>query len=235
MKLFTAVAAALVICCSAYAQDGIQDFIIDPGQFAKSDGPQVSTKFKLAFPMYFGWTTMVGLPKGFPEMRAGKSFDYSLDLFSYNLYFGAARHHKLSLAARMDFMNFGFEDAYKTVYRVGDTYVIGPATGTNGRSSMLHANYMGVPLSYSFRAHHMEMYAGISAEFLLSGYALCRDPKIKTFYNSCFNKFRSAVEVGVSYWHLGMFLKYSLTPLFSGNFPEGGDARTLTFGILLGL
>lgn len=234
MKKIVVLMLTALVCCGLYAQDA-PEFLTEPGQFAKNEGPVVTSRFKLAFPMYFGWTTMVGLPGGFPEMRTGKSFDYSLDLCSYNLYFGAARHHKLSLAARMDFMNFGFEDAYRTIYRIGDTYVTGITTGTNGRSSMLHANYMGVPLTYSFRAHHMEMYAGISAEFLLSGYALCRDPKIKTFYNSCFNKFRSALEVGVSYWHLGMFMKYSLTPLFSGNFPEGGDARTLTFGILLGL
>ena len=234
MRKIVVLILAAIVSCGLYAQNA-PDFLTEPGQFAKKEGPVVTSRFKVAFPMYFGWTTMIGLPNGFPDMRPGKSFDYSLALCSYNLYFGAARHHKLSLAARMDFMNFGFEDGFQTVCRAGDGYLLCPTVGSNGRSSMLHANYMGVPVTYSFRAHHMEVYAGISAEFLLSGYAMYRDPKVKTFYNSCFNQFRSVVEVGVSYWHLGMFLKYSLTPLFSGNFPQGGDARTLTFGILLGL
>jgi hypothetical protein len=47
-----------------------------------------------------------------------------------------------------------------------------------------------------------------------------------------FNPIRASIEGGFSYGNLGVFVQYGLTPLFPANL---SDARTLTFGLLLGL
>ena len=46
-----------------------------------------------------------------------------------------------------------------------------------------------------------------------------------------FNRFRATVEAGVQYGILGFYANYGLTTLFPDSL---SDARTLTFGIVLG-
>ena len=244
MKKLILAIAALAFSCAAFAQDREID-LEEWDNFNKielSKGrTRVETNLTFAFPMYFGWTTLTninykgtwstGSMSNFLNFDTGKNFVYGLQILGMDIRYGA---FGINLGARWTFMDFTFRDSYTTMVQAGNSFV--PAainvTGYNGAKSKIHASYFGIPMRLSLNFGKATVYAGGSVEFLTNGYAKYRAPKSKTQMKGLFNSFRATVEGGFSYGNLGMFVQYGLTPLFPASL---SDARTLTFGILLGL
>ena len=252
MKKLILAIAALAFSCAAFAQDREID-LEEWDNFNKielSKGrTRVESNLTFAFPMYFGWSSLTninykgewmaarmltnGLAGDFLDMNLGRSFTYGLTLLGVNLRYGALG---VSMGLRWSFMDFVFENNHVTIRPEGNTYVpknpyhIDPSY--DGRKSKLHANYFGIPLRVSLNFGKATIYGGASAEYLVNGFAKFKQPKNKMQMNSLFNRFRVTVEGGFSYANLGVFVQYGLTPLFRQDL---SDARTLTFGLLLGL
>lgn len=225
----------LSVCFNLSAQNHIPDFLDEPGRVLKINKKAVITDFSLAFPMHFGWSVLTGTDASFPGMNIGKSFDYALDICSFSFYFGNGYNNTFGISFMMDFVDFCFADGYTTIERIYDTYVPGPVFGTDGKKSKFHGSYIGIPLRYSYDIGDFDVYASFTAELLLDGYNKVKSPEYRTYITPCFNQFRGVIEAGISYHHIGMFVNYSATPLFSSAFPLGHNIKPLTFGIILGL
>ena len=244
MKKLILAIAALAHSCAAFAQD--REFDLEEwdnfNKIELSKGrTHVETNLSFAFPMYFGWTTLTninykgtwatGMLSNFLNFDTGKNFVYSLQMLGMDIRYGA---FGVNLGARWTFMDFTFKDSFTTMTQAGSTFVptVINATNYNGAKSKIHATYFGIPARLSLNFGRATIYAGGSVEFLVNGFAKYRAPKCKTQMKDLFNSFRATVEGGFSYGNLGMFVQYGLTPLFPADL---SDARTLTFGILLGL
>lgn len=237
-----------------------QDKAIDLNDFSLSkDDARIETHLHVAFPMYFGWSTLTNLNyKGawnyaidapatvnsspFLDTRTGKNFVYGLEM--------AALHFSkpggmldVSLGLRWTFMDFTlansaltFRNQTPTSYN-GNAKVFMPypikaeAANYDGRKSKIHANYLGIPLRLTLDCGKVKVFAGASAEYLISGYTKYKFPKYRQDATPMFNRFRATVEAGVQYGILGFYANYGLTTLFPDSL---SDARTLTFGIVLG-
>ena len=251
-KLFLTL-AVLAVSAAAFAQDREID-LDDIENFNKveiaKNNPHVESNLSFAFPMYFGWssltninykgewqaahTLMNGLAGDFLNMNLGRSFTYGLTLLDVNLRYGALG---FSAGLRWTFMDFVFENNSFTIRPEGNSYAPVAITTNldpsyNGKKSKLHANYFGIPVRLSANFGKASIYGGASVEYLINGFAKYKQPVSKMQMSGLFNRFRVTVEGGFSYGNLGAFVQYGLTPLFRQDL---SDARTLTFGILLGL
>ena len=222
------------------------------------DGSRVNTELHLAFPMYFGASTLTNLNyKGdwdpssglvyyhdFLKFRTGKNFVYALQLAEMEI---RGDMLSLSLGLRWTFMDFTFSDPSLTLRPYSGLQFLSSAAGSNvyvpvpvssvnpsydlGKSK-IHASYFGIPLRVGLNFGKATLYAGASAELLTGGYAKFKRPKDRQQIREVFNPFRATVEGGFSYGNLGVFVMYGLTPLFQESL---SDARTISFGLLLGL
>lgn len=245
MKKIILTIALLAASAAAFAQDREID-LESWDDFNKVElshaGTRVESNLSFAFPMYFGWSSLTNVNyKGsfastntpFLDMNLGRSFTYGLTLLDVNLRYGALG---FSMGLRWTFMDFAFENTDYTIRPDGGSYSpvliksIDPSY--DGRKSKLHTNYFGIPARLSLNFGKATIYGGASVEYLVNGFAKYKNPKGKMQMNPLFNRFRATVEGGFSYGNLGVFVQYGLTPLFRQDL---SDARSLTFGILLGL
>ena len=242
-KILLALTALAALSLGAFAQD-MESFNEIP---LTKEGSKIETDLGFAFPMYFGASTLAGeaykgewavaekMIPGFQEMQIPKSFVYGLDMVSLNFGMDEAPL-KVSLSLRWTFMDFTFKNPANTFREVNHTYIpyaIGLETASyDGKKSKIHANYLGVPLRIKYKIGDGFVYAGASAELLISGYTKYKKPKVRTTNSGIFSPFRATLEAGFGYEGLGFFVLYGLTPLF----PAGlSDARTLSFGLVLGI
>lgn len=244
-KLILALAAFAALSAGAFAQDlDMESFNEIP---LSKDGSRIETDLGLGFPMYFGASTLVNptykgewaaaekLMPGFQEMQIPRSFVYGLDMVSLGFKMDGVPV-EASLSLRWTFMDFTFKNTAYTFREVGHTYLPSPidveTVSYDGKKSKIHANYLGVPLRVKLNVGKGFVYAGASAELFISGYTKYKNPKVRTSNNGIFSPFRATVEAGFGYGGLGFFVNYGLTPLFP---VELSDARTLSFGLVLGM
>ena len=249
MKKILLTLAALALSAAAFAQDREID-LEELGELNKieiTSGGKVETDLNLAFPMYFGASTLVGTNymgawsginnHHFLDMRTSKNFVYGLQLADLRIRYNAL---DVSLGLRWTFMDFTFADSSITLRQaespLGKVYFptpIAAETSTyDGRKSKIHASYFGIPLRLGLKFGKAMVYAGGSVEMLTGGYTKYKRPKYRSRCKEVFNPFRATVEGGFNYGGLGVFVMYGLTPLFQESL---SDARTLTFGVTLGM
>ena len=245
MKKILLLLAALSLSAAAFAQDREIDLesLEDLNKIEIASGGKVETELNLAFPMYFGASALVGTNyKGewtavnnyhFLDMRTAKNFVYGLQLADLRIRYNAL---DVSLGLRWTFMDFTFADSGITLRPVGKVYFptpIAAETSTyDGRKSKIHASYFGIPLRLGVKFGKAMIYGGASVEMLTGGYTKYKRPKYRSRCKEVFNPFRATVEGGFNYGGLGVFVMYGLTPLFQESL---SDARTLTFGVTLGM
>ena len=244
-KILLALAALTAFSLGVSAQDlDIEGFNEIP---LSKEGSKIETDLGFGFPMYFGASTLINpsytgewaaaekLVPGFMDTQIPRNFVYGLDMLTLNIRVDGAPLD-FSLGLRWTFMDFTFKNPGYTLRQIGQTYLpyaIDVETPSyDGKKSKLHANYLGVPLRVKFNAGKGFIYAGASAELLISGYTKYKKPRVRTNNNGIFSPFRATVEAGFGYEGLGFFVSYGLTPLFPA---ELSDAHTLSFGLTMGL
>ena len=215
---------------------------------------KIETHLHIAFPMYFGWSTLTNVNyKGawavynsdFLQTDLGKNFVYGLEMAA--IHFSSADGPlDVSLGLRWTFMDFTLDNSQTTFRKAfpnlttgemhfTDTYFPFPikaeAANYDGRKSKIHGNYLGIPLRMTLHYGKARVFVGASAEYLISGYTKYKHPKFRQDVTPMFNRFRATVEGGFYWGILGVFANYGLTPLFPDTL---SDAHTFTFGIILG-
>ena len=242
MKKIILTIAILALSASAFAQSFDYEELDNFNKIELSkSGAHVETDLSFAFPMHFGWTTLTNINyKGdwagygvsnFLNFNTGKNFVYGLQLVGMDIRYGALN---VNLGLRWTFMDFTFKDAGTTIRAEGNKFFPREIldAGYNYKKSKIHASYFGIPIRFSLNYGKATIYCGASIEYLVGGFAKYKQPKVKTQMKELFNPIRASIEGGFSYGNLGVFVQYGLTPLFPADL---SDARTLTFGLLLGL
>lgn len=252
-KLMILLAALTAFAAAAAAQDQIVD--LNDFSLSKEDA-KIETHLHVAFPMYFGWSTLTnlnykgawdlgGAQHNFLDTQIGKNFVYGLEMAA--IHFSSADGPlDVSLGLRWTFMDFTLANSQYTFRKVvpnlttaemhfTDTYfpfyIKNEAANYDGRKSKIHGNYLGVPLRMTLHYGKARVFVGASAEYLISGYTKYKHPKYRQDVTPMFNRFRATVEGGFYWGILGVFANYSLTPLFPDTLC---DAHTFTFGLVLG-
>lgn len=256
MKKFPVILFVLLSVQVAAAQNRIvpsdlEDFS-EFNEFGRRQYNRVSTSFDLAFPMHFAWSTLLDrtyngawsamktVEGDFLGLDMGQSFLYSLDMCSYNFHFGVAGDFTLSLSLRWTLADFSLANTSYALMPAGGSDLLTPVSAAvrtpryNGKKSKVHADYFGVPLVLKWKIDRIRVYAGATAEVLVRARGRYREPSVKYEIpgGNGFNRFRSTLECGISYGGLGVFASYGLTPVFD---PALSDAKSFTFGIVLGL
>jgi hypothetical protein len=259
MKKLLLTFAALVLSTAAFAQDIDFEELGDLNKIEISKaGARVETELSFAFPMYFGWSTLtdVNAKGAWTSINDGnwpnvfdtrKNFAYGLQLVDMRIRYNML---DVSLGLRWTFMDFTLANSLQTFRKIGpEGTVIWLDSGSSsdvwwpypiqaecsnydGRKSKIHATYFGIPLRVGLDFGSSEVYVGASVEMLTGGYTKYKRPKNRQNAKDLFNPVRATLEGGFTYGGLGIYVQYGLTPLFS---PELSDAKTLTFGILLGM
>lgn len=201
-----------------------------------TNSDKVETNLRIAFPMYFGMSTLLNNNDSYLETILPQNFVYSLEMASMRIS-SRKSHIEGSLGVRWTFMDFSLRNKDIT-FREGLTgvYVPSPILLENlkydGTKSKIHATYLGIPLRIAYKAGKGKVYAGASAEFLVKGYTKYRNPGYRETTNELFNRFRATAEAGFSYGLIGVFVSYGFTPLFPSDW---SNARTISFSLTLGI
>ncbi len=247
-RLLISIAACLVALFPLAAQESSEDKKIDRDGIELTSGSKTELKLHVAFPMYFGETALLGV--NYKGPWAGTEYGNFLDTklyqnFVYNLEMAGLHMTSkkspliVSLGLRWSFMDFSLSDTSVTFdgseSASSVTYLPTAITaaGYDGKKSKIHASYIGVPLRLAVKIGDKgKVFAGVAGEYLVKGYAKYRAPRTRTTTDTLFSPWRASVEGGVSYAGIGIWVSYGLTPLFPS---ECSDARTLSFGLTLGL
>ena len=200
---------------------------------------------RIAFPMHFGLSALTGANlkgdwAGYSSMDpvntiVGQNFQYCLELAGLHIETKGSPW-EACLGLRWTFMDFSLNNKYITYRESGSIYapvLISSETSMyDGRKSKIHASYIGVPLRFAFNAGKGKVFVGAEADYLVNGYAKYKKPVTRVATYNLFNRFRASLEAGFAYGALGLYVSYGITPLFQ---PELSDARTLSFGVVLGI
>lgn len=243
MKKIILIAMA-ALCLDVISANGQ---VFEKGGIELTDSDKkTSVDLRIGFPMNFAWSTLVqtdyknewaaaeAVENDFLKLNVGKSFTYAFDMVGLKIT-NANSPVEFSLAVRWTFMDFVLNPNY-TFAGENRSYLPVPVKMLNPdyttTKSKIHGSYVGVPFRIACKAGSFKFFAGISAEYLVEGYAKFRSPAERRMMPNLFYRFRSAVEAGVCFKGLGVYASYGITPLFPDSL---SDARTLTFGLVLGM
>ncbi len=220
---------------------------VTPEGLELSSGEKTELRLRLAFPMYFGESVLLGADYlgpwagtshgEFLQTKIYQNFVYNLEMASLHM---TSKKSPLdvSLGLRWSFMDFSLANtgiSFTSTDGAASPYM--PSTistaGYDGKKSKIHASYIGVPLRLAIKiGDRGKIFAGVAGEYLVKGYTKFRSPNTRTTTNGLFSTWRASVEGGLSYAGWGIWASYGFTPLF---LPECSNARTLSFGIVMGI
>lgn len=198
-------------------------------------------KFDYLRAAYFGWSTLTNVNyygnwaegtsscPGFLEQDMGKSFGFAIDVCSFRFILDRQERFDVELAMRFSFEDHVFKNPGTTLVMAGGKpWPVPTAVGVG--KSKTHMGYVGLPLDISYRTGKFKIYVGATAEILMDSYVKYKYPETRYSIQGV-NNFRSVVEIGMSYRHLGIYANWAVTPLFKQG--TGSDARTLSVGLIL--
>lgn len=148
----------------------------------------------------------------FYDMDLSSSYEICLDLLKMGFPVGGNPNVRFRLGARWDFFTLG-DKCYKMKF-----------------------HYAGLPLGLTFRKRLFKVGVQCTPEYKV--YSRTKD---KTYGTTIVehlegaNPFRLSGEVSFSFAVIGLYCRYSATPLFKSGYHPGSDARLLTFGFMLDL
>lgn len=238
MKKIAIIIAALGIFAVSAAAQNYTDIEL-------SSGNKVESSLRLAFPMHFGFSTLINPTYNGPWASTGygqflntqlpRNFNYGIEPVGLRFY-SKRSPFELGVGIRFSFMDYCLENPAISFHSVGGDYlpydISSEQPAYNGTKSKIHASYVGVPVRIFFKAGKAKLYTGLSAEYMFNGYTKYREPKARVTTNELFNRMRAEVEIGATYGILGVFASYSFTPLFDTRY---SNATVYTFGLTLGM
>lgn len=224
---------------------GEGDMVLEVGGFGLKLGRTYMSKqlknpprfyFTIMSDIELGFTHLTGIDyggygvgeRGFLDQRLGASFHFSFAPF--NLGWDMNRKRSLSLRVGLDYTleNIRLTDNGITVGNDSDGRLIPVALEAPAAKSKIVYSYLGIPvrlhwvpvdrLGVSFVLHN---------DFLLGADAICKSPKQKHGLSG-WRSYRLGLGASVAYYGLGLFVRYTPTPLFERG--AGPECRTFSFG-----
>lgn len=262
MKRILISLAAAAICLTAAAQgnntafvpsddsvviiDDFQDNIRERYRYGEDPGWTMGFDLDVAFPMYFGWTSVLGgdytgswkLTEDeygdFMDGSLWRNFSYSLDVARIN--FSAGRNLQLYLGVRYTSEQYSLKNA--KLYIVNDRFG-NPVPVRNTESinySIIGLRTWGVPFGVTVASGRWTFSANVAAEWKSRATSRYNGNDVEYLHKnlSGFNDFRLSYTVMAGYAGSGLFVRYSGKPILEKG--VGYDKATpLTFGFVLGI
>ena len=168
----------------------------------------------------------------FLDLRGGKSFHFSTTLVGLNFAFGKQRQFDITTGVRYTVDNYRLSD--NSITLGNENGMIVPLTlDEKAGKSKLRITSLGIPL-------HLACHPAKGLTLSLSGYfdftmganSIYKDPKTKNSLSGV-RPFQFGVGFGASYYRVGVYLRYGVTPLFKSN--VGPKVHPLSIGFCIGL
>lgn len=126
---------------------------------------------------------------------------------------------------------YRFKDAITLVNEEDGALMPAPIGGTVKKSNMV-ASYFGVGAGFGFMISKVKLTLDFNVDMLSHAYVKYKNPKKTKYDISGLNSIRYRTGVSVSIHDFGMYIDYSLTPVFREG--VGNDGRILSIGIRAG-
>lgn len=167
--------------------------------------------------------------EGFMDQRVGKSFHIGWRIFDVEFFLNRAQNLSLITGLNVSCDDYCFYSDW-SIEKVGNR--IEPIALEGKKKSKLTTHQMGIPLGLKYRpARKVELTAFLFGELMYYGYTKVKKPKLKTEMRGL-NTLRYGVQATATYHNLGVYVKYSLTPLFRSGI--GPECYPLSVGIAWG-
>jgi hypothetical protein len=174
----------------------------------------------------------------FPELKNGNSMHIALENnWGFNLVKGKLR---LWLGLRYDILNFRFNDADVRLASREPYFRASMDSMSNSTKSKVVVNYLGVPIALGFQSNPNQVEEGFFIRAgANAGYRVRTHTKVKlengnkekAFDDFNFNDFSISPFVYIGYNSIGLYARYTTTPLFKEN--QGEEAYAFQFGLIL--
>ena len=164
----------------------------------------------------------------FLDIRAGKSFHFSTLLAGLNCELGKRRRFGFSTGLQYTVDNFRLSDNSVTLGRKQG--LITPVIlDEKADKSKLRITSLGIPLYFSYQAaRHLDISLSGYFDFTMGANSIYKKPKVKNSLSGV-NTFRFSVGGAITYYRIGVYVRYSVTPLFESN--AGPEVRPMSVGL----
>jgi len=181
---------------------------------------------------HFGWGVLP--TKNCPEYdnNIWKSFIFEWSIAQLNVRINDSGSLYATGALNMSWSNIVWDDCNKRLLdsEADKKIPVFDYSVGMGEKSKIRVDYLGLPLGITYDKDHLKAYGTISAEVLTAAKTKFKSEDGKELKTDikCANKFRSRIEVGVTYHNIGLYASYCLTPMFRSE----PNIHPVNFGII---
>ena len=194
-------------------------------------------QFKAITDMELGFTQLTGVDyagytpqeEGFLDQKLGSSFHFSFSVVQMRLLLNRSRTLSLGLGLQYTLDNIRFADSGITLDNVGRRLMPVVLDEPADKSKIVTSS-LGIPVRLIYEpVRHFRISAVAYSDFMLGADAIYKKPKEKHSLSG-FRTYQFGVGVSVSYYGLGFYTRYGITPLFKSG--AGPDCHAVSFGIV---
>lgn len=188
------------------------------------------SEYGFIIPTGLGYGAYPAGKEGFFDLRSGKSFHLSSTLIGLNVEMGRRRLFRFSTGLRYTIDNYRLSDTSVTLGNEAGT-VVPVALDEPADKSKLRVTSLGVPLTFSCRAaRNLSVALTGYFDFTMGANAIYKRPKVKNPLAGV-NTFRFGVGAAIAYHTVGVYVRYSVTPLFESH--VGPEICPLSIGFCI--
>lgn len=188
------------------------------------------SEYGFIIPTGLGYGAYPAGKAGFFDLRSGKSFHLSSTLIGLNVEMGRRRLFRFSTGLRYTIDNYRLSDSSVTLGNEAGT-VVPVALDEPADKSKLRVTSLGVPLTFSCRAAwNLSVALTGYFDFTMGANAIYKRPKVKNSLAGV-NTFRFGVGAAIAYHTVGVYVRYSVTPLFESH--VGPELCPLSIGFCI--
>lgn len=168
----------------------------------------------------------------FFDLKNGNSFHFSTMLVGLDI--GLDKKHNTSVAFGLRYTVDNYRLSDRSITLGNENAMIVPVDlDEPADKSKLRITSLGVPLSFSFTpAKHLKLSLTGYFDFTMGANAIYKKPKVKNPLSGV-NSFRFGVGGTVSYYNIGVYVRYGVTPLFEKG--VGPEVHPLSIGLNLAM
>ncbi len=168
----------------------------------------------------------------FFDLRSGKSFHLASTLIGLKVEMGRRRLFSFATGLRYTIDNYRLSNSSVTLGHE-DGMVVPVVLDERADKSKLRVTSLGLPLTFSCRAaRNLSVALSGYFDFTMGANAIYKRPKVKQPLAGV-NPFRFGVGAAVGYHSVGVYVRYSVTPLFEDR--VGPGVHPLSIGLCLDL
>src|SRR5574344_446858 len=166
----------------------------------------------------------------FLDLKGGKSIHFGMDIANIGLQLDKRGDIYLAVGVSINCDNYTFGNNI-TLKRINGV-IIPVELDKDYKKSKLTATYFGIPVYLTFRPYHkVKIALNGYADFLTNAHTKYKTPKHKSNISGL-NPVQLGIGGSFTYSGFGVYVKYSLTPLFKSE--SGPEAHLLSAGVVIG-